>query len=42
MQLGNAAILERLGTDPNNGLGDQYTYNQNLPGDEDAIIEADI
>ncbi|MDW7733036.1 MAG: NADP-dependent isocitrate dehydrogenase [Methanolobus sp.] len=35
-------LLSELGVDPNQGLGDLYTKIQNLPGDKQAEIKADI
>ncbi len=38
----NAAVLEELGVNFNNGLGDLYSKIQSLPEDQRAAIEADI
>ena len=38
----HAATFQKLGVEPNNGLGDVYTKIQSLPADERAQIEADI
>jgi len=38
----NAAILEELGVDANNGVGDVYAKIAELPADERAAIEADF
>jgi len=38
----HAAVFERLGVDPDNGLGDVYAKIQALPADQKAAIEADI
>ncbi len=38
----HADLLEELGVDVNNGIGDLYAKMQNLPADKRAEIEADI
>ncbi len=38
----HAAVFEKLGVNPNNGLGDVYTKIQTLADDQRAEIEADI
>lgn len=38
----HAAVLEKLGVDLNNGLGDLYSKIKSLPEDQQAEIEADI
>jgi len=38
----HAATFQKLGVEPNNGLGDVYNKIQSLPADERAQIEADI
>ncbi len=38
----NAAVIEKLGVNFNNGLGDLYVKIKNLPEDQKAAIEADI
>ena len=38
----HAAVFERLGVDPDNGIGDVYAKIQALPADQKAAIEADI
>jgi len=38
----HAAVLQRLGVDPDNGLGDFYAKIKSLPDDERKAIEADI
>ncbi|HKO90701.1 MAG TPA: NADP-dependent isocitrate dehydrogenase, partial [Polyangiaceae bacterium] len=38
----HAATLQKLGVDPNNGIGDLYNKIQGLPAAERAQIEADI
>ena len=38
----HAAVLEELGVNPSNGLGDVYAKLQALPADRRAAIEADI
>ena len=38
----HATVLEELGVDPNNGLGDLYTKIQKLPDAQRTEIEADI
>ncbi len=38
----HAATLQKLGVDPNNGIGDLYNKLQSLPAAEKAAIEADI
>jgi isocitrate dehydrogenase len=38
----HAAVLQRLGVDPDNGLGDLYAKIKSLPDDERKAIEADI
>ncbi len=38
----HAATLEKLGVDPNNGIGDAYDKIQELPEAERAAIEADL
>jgi isocitrate dehydrogenase len=38
----HAALFERLGVDPDNGIGDVYKKIQTLPADERAVIEADL
>ena len=38
----HAATLQKLGVDPNNGVGDLYNKLQSLPADERAQIEADL
>jgi isocitrate dehydrogenase len=38
----HAAVFERLGVDPDNGLGDVYAKIKSLPEDERRAIEADI
>jgi len=38
----HAATFQRLGINPNNGLGDVYSKIKSLPPDEIATIEADI
>jgi isocitrate dehydrogenase len=38
----HAATLQKLGVDPNNGIGDLYTRIQSLPAAEKEAIEADI
>ncbi len=38
----HAAVLQSLGVDPDNGIGDVYSKIQNLPADQRAAIEADI
>ncbi len=38
----HAAVIEELGVNFNNGLGDLYTKIQSLPEDQRAAIEADI
>ncbi|MCZ6874392.1 MAG: NADP-dependent isocitrate dehydrogenase [bacterium] len=38
----HAAVLQELGVNPNNGLGDLYTKLQTLPAAQRAAIEADI
>ena len=37
-----AATFERLGIDPDNGVGDVYAKIQSLPADQKAAIEADL
>jgi len=38
----NAAVIEKLGINFNNGLGDLYTKIESLPEDQQAAIKADI
>jgi isocitrate dehydrogenase len=38
----HAATFQKLGVDPNNGIGDVYAKLQSLPAAERAAIEADI
>jgi isocitrate dehydrogenase len=38
----HAAAFERLGVEPNNGIGDVYSKIQSLPENEQAAIKADI
>jgi len=38
----HAATFERLGVDPDNGIGDVYAKIQALPADQKAAIEADL
>src|SRR5436190_4953748 len=38
----HAATFERLGVDPDNGIGDVYAKIQSLPADQKAAIEADL
>jgi isocitrate dehydrogenase len=38
----HAAVLKRLGVEPNNGIGDLYTKLKTLPQAERAAIEADL
>jgi isocitrate dehydrogenase len=38
----HAATLQKLGVDPNNGIGDLYNKIQSLPAAEKAQIEADL
>jgi len=38
----HAAVFEKLGVDPDNGLGDLYAKIRTLPDDQRAAIEADI
>jgi isocitrate dehydrogenase len=38
----HAALLESLGVDPDNGIGDLYAKIQSLPAEQRAAIEADI
>ncbi|WP_341501099.1 NADP-dependent isocitrate dehydrogenase [Gallaecimonas sp. GXIMD4217] len=38
----HAATFEKLGVDPNNGIGDAYAKLQQLPEAEKAAIEADL
>ena len=38
----HAATFQKLGVDPNNGIGDLYVKLQSLPAAERAAIEADI
>ena len=38
----HADLLEQIGFDPNNGIGDLYNKIQSLPEDQRAEIEADI
>jgi isocitrate dehydrogenase len=38
----HAALFERLGVEPNNGIGDVYSRIQELPASQRAEIEADI
>jgi isocitrate dehydrogenase len=38
----HGATLQKLGVDPNNGVGDLYNKIQSLPAAEKAAIEADI
>jgi isocitrate dehydrogenase len=38
----HAGIFEKLGVNPNNGLGDLYTKIDQLPDDKRAEVEADI
>jgi len=38
----HAAVFERLGVDPDNGIGDVYAKIQALPADQKQAIEADI
>jgi len=38
----HAAVLKRLGVDPDNGIGDVYAKIQALPAAERAAIEADL
>jgi isocitrate dehydrogenase len=38
----HAATLQKIGFDPNNGIGDLYTKIQSLPEAERAAIESDI
>jgi isocitrate dehydrogenase len=38
----HAALIESLGVDPDNGIGDLYAKIQSLPADQRAAIEADI
>ena len=38
----HAAVFQKLGVDPDNGLGDLYAKIKTLPEDQRAVIEADI
>src|SRR5437660_6482221 len=38
----HAAVFQKLGVDPDNGLGDLYAKIKTLPDDQRAAIEADI
>jgi isocitrate dehydrogenase len=38
----HAATFEKLGVDPDNGIGDVYAKIQSLPADQKAAIEADL
>ena len=38
----HGAVLQKLGVDPDNGLGDLYAKIKTLPDDQRAAIEADI
>ncbi len=38
----HAAVLEELGVDPNNGIGDLYNKIEELPEDQRAVILADM
>lgn len=38
----HAAVFQKLGVDPDNGLGDLYAKIKTLPEDQQAAIEADI
>jgi isocitrate dehydrogenase len=38
----HAALLEKLGVDPDNGIGDVYAKIESLPAEQRAAIEADI
>ncbi len=38
----HAEVLDQLGVDPRNGLGDLYAKISKLPDDERAVIESDI
>ncbi|WPB59164.1 NADP-dependent isocitrate dehydrogenase [Xylophilus sp. GOD-11R] len=38
----HAHLLEQVGFDPNNGIGDLYAKIKSLPGEHQAAIEADI
>ncbi|OGW63883.1 MAG: isocitrate dehydrogenase (NADP(+)) [Nitrospirae bacterium RIFCSPHIGHO2_01_FULL_66_17] len=38
----HGAVLQKLGVDPDNGLGDLYAKIKTLPEDQRAVIEADI
>src|SRR5437870_6827724 len=38
----HAAVFQKLGVDPDNGLGDLYAKIRTLPDDQRAAIEADI
>lgn len=38
----HAAVLEQLGVEPNNGIGDLYAKLESLPEDQQAAITADI
>ncbi len=38
----HAAVFQKLGIDPDNGLGDLYAKIKSLPDDQRAAIEADI
>jgi isocitrate dehydrogenase len=38
----HADVFQKLGVDPNNGIGDAYAKIQSLPAEERATIEADL
>jgi isocitrate dehydrogenase len=38
----HAATLQKLGVDPNNGIGDLYNKIKSLPAEEKSAIEADL
>ena len=38
----HATVFQKLGIDPDNGIGDAYSKIQSLPADERAAIEADL